>query len=126
MDEPAVLQLDTLDRFDRLRGIPWWDQEKLDKAKVVVVGVGALGNEVLKNLALLGVGNIFIADLDNIEISNLSRSILFRARDQGRPKAQVAAEAIRDVYPDAKVQWFHGDVIHDLGLGVFHWADLVI
>jgi len=122
---PTLIKADE-DRFDRLRRIPWWKQERLQAAKVLVIGAGALGNEVLKNLALLGVGNVFIADLDSIERSNLSRSILFRERDHGRPKAEVAAEAIRDVYPEMNAQWFHGDVIYGLGLGVFHWADLVI
>ena len=52
------------DRFHRFRLITWWDQEKLRDAKVLVVGAGALGNEIVKNLALLGIGNILIADLD--------------------------------------------------------------
>lgn len=125
MNEPVV-QLAGDDRFDRLRRISWWNQDLMSAAKVLVIGAGALGNEVLKNLALLGAGNVFIADLDSIEPSNLSRSILFRERDSGRPKAQVAAEAIRDVYPGICVNWFQGDVIYDLGLGVFQWADVVI
>lgn len=125
MGEALALQLED-DRFDRFRRIAWWNQDRLAAAKVLVIGAGALGNEVLKNLALLGVGHVFIADLDSIDRSNLSRSILFREGDAGRPKAQVAAEAVRAVYPEIKAQWFHGDVIYDLGLGVFDWADLVI
>ncbi len=50
-----------------------------------------LGNEVLKNLALVGLGTIYVIDLDVVEPSNLSRSVLFRAEDGGRPKAEVAA-----------------------------------
>jgi molybdopterin/thiamine biosynthesis adenylyltransferase len=114
------------DRFDRLRLIEWWDQAKLSRAKVLVVGAGALGNEIIKNLALLGVGNLFIADKDHIEHSNLSRSVLYRASDTGKSKAAVAARAAKEIYPDANVGWFGGDVVHDLGLGVFRWADVVI
>ncbi len=57
----------------------------------MVAGAGALGNEVVKNLALLGVGTILLVDLDLVEPSNLSRSVLFRDADGGQPK--VAAEA---------------------------------
>ncbi|MDQ3441704.1 MAG: ThiF family adenylyltransferase, partial [Planctomycetota bacterium] len=77
-------------RFDRFKLIGWWDQRKLAAAKVLVVGAGALGNEIVKNLALLGIGNILIADKDRIEHSNLSRSVLYRAADAGMPKAVVA------------------------------------
>jgi molybdopterin/thiamine biosynthesis adenylyltransferase len=114
------------DRFDRFKLINWWEQERLQKAKILVIGAGALGNEILKNLALLGVGNIFIADMDIIENSNLSRSILFRENDNGSIKSEAAARAIKDIYPDINVQWFQGNIVYDLGLGVYHWADLVI
>lgn len=113
-------------RFARFRLINWWEQERLQKAKVLVVGAGALGNEILKNLALLGTGNILIADMDTIENSNLSRSVLFREKDNGFRKAEVAAKAVKDIYPEANVQWFQGNIIYELGLGVYQWADLVI
>jgi len=71
--EDAAINLDE-DRYSRLRMIPWWDQELLSRSKVVVVGAGALGNEILKNLALLGIGGILIVDVDQVETSNLSRS----------------------------------------------------
>ena len=67
-----------LDRFARFRLISWWDQERLAAAKVLVIGAGALGNEIVKNLALLGVGHVFVADHPIVSsTSNLSRSILF-------------------------------------------------
>src|SRR3954468_16611474 len=113
-------------RFGRFRLIGWWDQARLARAKVLVVGAGALGNEIIKNLALLGVGNVLIADLDRIENSNLSRSALYRASDNGRLKAEVAAEAARGLYPDGRAHAFVGNVVYDLGLGVFRWADIVI
>jgi molybdopterin/thiamine biosynthesis adenylyltransferase/predicted RNA-binding Zn-ribbon protein involved in translation (DUF1610 family) len=114
------------DRFHRFKLIGWWDQNRLARAKVLVIGAGALGNEIVKNLAMLGVGNVLIADMDRIENSNLSRSILYREKDNGRYKAEVAAEAARDVYPTMRSHAFVGNVVYDLGIGVFRWADVVI
>ena len=114
------------DRFSRYRLIGWWDQEKLRSARVLVIGAGALGNEILKNMALLGFANIVVVDLDSIEASNLSRSILYRAADVGRRKADAAADAVRNIYPDARVHPITANVVHGLGLGLFAWADVVL
>jgi adenylyltransferase/sulfurtransferase len=113
-------------RFSRLEAIEWWDQSLLSRARVLVIGAGALGNEVIKNLALLGVGHLAIVDLDRVELSNLSRSVLFREADEGRSKAECAAEAAREIYPAIEVKALHGNVLADLGLGHFRWADVVI
>jgi len=126
MPEPLQIHVPEEDRFSRFRLIGWWDQSRLRAAKVMVVGAGALGNEIIKNLALLGVGHILICDKDRIEHSNLSRSILYRAEDAGKPKAHVAAEAARRIYPEIIAHAFDGDIVHDLGMGAFRWADLVI
>jgi len=125
-DQPDKLIMDEEDRYNRFQLIPWWDQDLLKKSKVLVIGAGALGNEILKNLALVGVGNIIVTDMDVIENSNLSRSVLFRASDEGRKKAEAAASMIKEINPDCRVQWLNVDVVHDLGLGVYRWADLVI
>ena len=126
--EPAEpdLVIDDDDRYGRLRLIPWWRQERLAAAKVLVVGAGALGNEVIKNLALLGVGTVFVIDLDDVEPSNLSRSVLFRQSDGGRPKAEVAAARAGEINPEVVFIARHGDVITDLGLGLFADVDVVI
>ncbi|HKD81817.1 MAG TPA: ThiF family adenylyltransferase [Candidatus Angelobacter sp.] len=114
------------ERFSRFRLIGWWDQEKLRAAHVLVIGAGALGNEILKNLALLGFANIVVVDLDSVESSNLSRSILYRKADVGRRKADVAAEATTNIFPEARVHPITANVAHGLGLGLFAWADLVL
>jgi len=121
-----ILIIDDSDRYGRLRLISWWRQEKLAAAKILVVGAGALGNEVLKNLALLGAGRIFIIDFDTIESTNLTRSVLFRAGDAGRSKAERAAAAVHALNPDVRVCALNGNVITDLGLGVFAEMDVVI
>lgn len=114
------------DRYARHRLIDWWDQELLHRARVMVVGAGAIGNEVIKNLALLGIGHLLIVDCDTIEISNLTRSVLFRAEDRGRPKAEVAAERAAGINPDIEVQAIVGDLEFDIGLGVYRDMDVVI
>lgn len=113
-------------RFSRFELIGWWDQTRLAQAKVLVIGAGALGNELIKNFALLGIGQLFVADLDRIEASNLSRSVLYREADCGQPKATVAAARAREIYPDMRSHSFVGNVVYDLGLGVYRWADVIL
>jgi adenylyltransferase/sulfurtransferase len=117
---------DSDDRFARFRLIGWWDQARLAAARVLVIGAGALGNEIVKNLALLGVGQVLVADRDRIELSNLSRSVLFRQEDCGRGKAVVASARAQELFPALEVQSFEGNVVYDLGLGVYRWADVIL
>lgn len=114
--------------FDRAKLISWWSQEVVSSSKILVVGAGAIGNETLKNLALLGVGNIFICDMDTISISNLSRTVLFSKDDVGKNKAEIAAERVLRMSnnPDCKVDYFVGDIINKLGHGVFRRFDVVL
>ena len=114
------------DRYHTFGYISWWQQEVVRNATVLVVGAGALGNEVLKNLALMGIGNLFVADFDTIEDSNLSRSVLFRAEDRGRRKVDAAVEGVKALNPDVKVKAWHGDINYELGLGVFRHVDAVV
>jgi len=113
-------------RFSRLDAISWWDRTRLADARVLVVGAGALGNEVLKNLALIGLGRVAVIDRDRVEAGNLTRSVLFRAEDVGRPKAEVAAAMMRAIYPEARVVPIQGDLIAEVGVGWLAWADIVI
>jgi molybdopterin/thiamine biosynthesis adenylyltransferase len=125
MSPAPAIQL-TEGRFARLEAIEWWDQALLSRSRVLVIGAGALGNEVIKNLALLGVGHIAIADMDNIELSNLSRSVLFRENDEGSSKAQCAAREAKRICGSVNAMPLSGNILADLGLGFFRWADVVI
>ena len=91
-----------------------------------MVGAGALGNEVIKNLALLGVGSLYVVDLDFIERSNLARCVFFREEDAGLAKASVVARRAMELNPDVSVIPIEGDVRTDVGLGTFVDVDVVI
>lgn len=108
--------------------LSWFDVEKVAKAKIMVVGAGALGNEVLKNLALFGVGNVVVVDYDTIEYSNLSRSVLFRPEDaeRKRPKVEAAAERAREINPNMNIVPINGNVGPEVGLALFNKMDVVI
>ena len=125
-EKPLVIPNLKKDRLGTFSFISWWEREKVENAKVMVVGAGALGNEVIKNLTLMGVGSIFIVDFDTIEMANLSRSVLFRESDSGREKAEIAAARAKDLNPNVHVQYFHGDVTTELGLGVFRRMDVIV
>ncbi|XP_054834098.1 ubiquitin-like modifier-activating enzyme 7 isoform X2 [Eublepharis macularius] len=83
-------------------------QERLGKQKYFVVGAGAIGCELLKNFAMIGLaagkgGNITVTDMDTIEYSNLNRQFLFRAQDVSLLKSEVAAAAIKLINPSINV-----------------------
>ena len=103
-----------------------WSGERLRVARVMVVGCGALGNEVMKNLVLMGVGHFVLVDFDYVESSNLSRSILYRRSDVRKRKVDVAKQALLQLNPDLQVETIFGDVAYDVGLGVFRRMDVVV
>ena len=91
------------DRFDRMRRIDWLDIDSMRKARCLVVGAGALGNEVVKCMLLAGFGNITLVDMDVVVASNLSRCVFFREGDGGRKKAEAVAERAGCLYPEARI-----------------------
>ena len=98
-----------LERYARHSLIDWFDQDAVHAQRLIVVGAGAVGNEVIKNLVLLGAGELDVFDRDSIEIHNLTRSVLFRESDVGRPKAECAAERARDLDPSVRIEPHVGD-----------------
>lgn len=114
------------DRYHRQTLITWWDQQRVRDARILVIGAGALGNEIAKLLALIGSGWTLIYDPDRIERSNLSRSVLFRESDEGGHKAAVVVGRMSELNPDVRGHAINENVLARAGLGVFLWADVVI
>jgi len=84
--------------------IKGWNQKRLKKAIAFIAGVGALGNEVAKNLAQVGIGKLILVDMDEIEYSNLNRTVLFQNKDVGKKKAVIAARALKRIAPNMKIE----------------------
>lgn len=108
--------------------LSWFKKEKVKNARVLVAGAGALGNEVVKNLALFGVGHIYVVDFDQIEISNLTRSVLFREEDAHNHsyKADVVARRAMEINPQIKVTPIVGNLFSEVGFGLYRSVDVVI
>jgi adenylyltransferase/sulfurtransferase len=117
---------DEAGRYHRQTLISWWDQQRLIEATVLVVGAGALGNELVKNLTLMGVGRVIVVDSDSVENSNLARCVMFRAEDDGRLKAEVVAERAAALNTEVEIVPLVGDVRSKVGLGLFSEVDVVL
>ena len=113
-------------RYARHELIPGWCQSKLRRAVVLIAGVGALGNEVARLLALAGVEHLVLCDPDRIETTNLSRTGLFRPDDVGRFKVKAAAEALCNFVPDLRVETRPLALVNGLGLAELRDASLVL
>ena len=99
-----------IDRYSRqiiLKKIGVVGQKKLLKSNVLIVGAGGLGSPIAIYLAALGIGKIGIVDKDNIEISNLSRQIIFSTNDLKKKKSSTAINKLRKINPDIKLLSFN-------------------
>lgn len=108
--------------------LSWFKKEKVKNAKVLVAGAGALGNEVVKDLALFGVGHIYVVDFDRIELSNLTRSVLFREEDaiSHAFKADIVAKRAMEINPQIKVTPIVGNLFSEVGFGLYRAVDVII
>jgi ubiquitin-like 1-activating enzyme E1 B len=88
-----------------------FDDNVMLNLKLLVVGCGGVGCELLKNLILSGFKNLVIIDLDSIDVTNLNRQFLFRREHVGRSKAEVAREALLLYNPTAHIEAISANIM---------------
>jgi hypothetical protein len=115
---------DARERYSRTKDT-WLSRDRLSKLRFAVIGAGALGNEVVKALGLLGAGSAVIVDPDLIEESNLSRSIFFRDADCGQPKALALSHALTRTLPGTRWDARNCEIA-DLGLAELADCDIIM
>jgi molybdopterin-synthase adenylyltransferase len=114
------------DRFARHRLIPGFSQDRVSAMKIGLVGAGAVGNEVLKNCLLMGVGAVDVFDFDTTELSNLTRSVFLRESDVGINKAQAAVARAQELHPNTQLTAITGAISKTLPLSRFAQYDVVV
>jgi molybdopterin/thiamine biosynthesis adenylyltransferase len=114
------------DRLERSRRIGWLNLDNILRSNILVVGAGALGNEVMKNLVLSGVRKITLIDMDSVVRSNLNRCVFFREEDalNGRSKSEVVAERAGALDNGCRITALVGRV-QDVGSDEFGKHDIV-
>ncbi|RVE39747.1 hypothetical protein evm_015603 [Chilo suppressalis] len=101
--------------------------EAIANSKILVVGAGGIGCEILKNLVLTGFPQIEIIDLDTIDVSNLNRQFLFHKEHVGKSKAQVAKDSALSFNPNVNIVAHHDSVIsNDYGVSYFKQFNIVM
>ena len=115
-----------LNRYLRYSLIDWFSQDTVRAARVAVIGAGAVGNEAVKNLALLGVGAIDVYDFDRVEIHNLTRSIFLRETDVGASKASAVVARAREIDPSVALRAVEGDLWETLSLSALRRYTAVV
>lgn len=119
--------LSEIDKFDRARKIGWLDIDAINSARVLMVGAGAIGNEVAKNLVLSGFRNITVVDMDKVQNSNLARCLFFSNGDvsSGRMKAEIVANGMKGLDGNVTAKAIVGK-IQEQGEGFFRNFDIVL
>jgi len=102
-------------------------QKAINESKILVVGAGGIGCELLKNIVLTGFKNIEVIDLDTIDVSNLNRQFLFQKQHVGKSKSTCAREAALRFAPGANIVAHHDSIMKDAyGLNFFKGFDLCL
>ncbi|MGI8698123.1 MAG: adenylyltransferase/sulfurtransferase MoeZ [Mycobacteriales bacterium] len=128
--EPAAdLSVAEIRRYSRHLIIPevgMEGQRRLKNSRVLVVGAGGLGSPALMYLAAAGVGTLGVLDFDVVDESNLQRQVIHGTADVGRPKAESARDAVREINPLVRVVLHQERLDSDNALEIFAGYDLIV
>ncbi|TFG25540.1 MAG: ThiF family adenylyltransferase [Promethearchaeota archaeon] len=113
------------DLYDRQFRLEGWSQKLVKNSRVLIAGIGGLGCEIAKNLAMLGVGHLDLVDLDIIEHSNLNRQLLFAGAKMGSAKAIIAAKRLKEINPNITIIGYH-TTLERLDPEVYNAADVIV
>jgi molybdopterin/thiamine biosynthesis adenylyltransferase len=124
---PRALDLLDFERFSRQLGLLGVEgQLSLASSTVAVVGLGGLGSVAAFYLAAAGVGRLILVDKDVVDVSNLHRQVLYVSRDAGKPKAVVAAERLKEVFPAVTVEAYPEELTPALASRIAREADVIV
>ncbi|MFW9818687.1 MAG: ThiF family adenylyltransferase [Candidatus Thorarchaeota archaeon] len=114
------------DIFDRQKRIKGWNQHKISNSTVMIIGAGAIGNEVVKNLVLIGVGKIILIDYDFINSSNLNRCILFNIENakQKEYKVDAVKKVCEKLNPNVEIITVRKD-LNDINKALYKKSDVI-
>ncbi|MHA2493885.1 MAG: ThiF family adenylyltransferase [Candidatus Hodarchaeales archaeon] len=112
-------------RYERQERLFLWDQNIIRRSTCLIAGVGGIGCEIAKNLALLGIGELILVDNDIVEYSNLNRQFLFTDKDVGKSKAEIAATVLQKLNPDVTITYLQ-DKIQAIPMNVFEKSDAIV
>lgn len=118
-----------MERYSRhicLKEVGIEGQKKLLESRVLIIGAGGLGSSTAMYLAAAGVGNIGIADADEVDLSNLQRQIIHTTEDLGKAKVQSAKETINRMNPDVAINAYHTFVTRENILDLIENYDFII
>lgn len=101
-------------------------QGKLKQGRVLIIGTGGLGSPAAYYLAAAGISTIGLMDADIVEMSNLQRQILHFTPDLGRPKIESAAEKLKALNPDVKIQVYQKRLTQENASGILPCFDFII
>ncbi len=114
------------DKYDRQKRISGWDQKKISHSTVMIIGLGATGNEVVKNLVLIGIGKLILIDYDIVVHSNLNRCILFNINSAERRdyKVEIVKKVCEELNPEVEIITIKKN-LNDIDKNIYQQSDVI-